>query len=82
MKLDEYKNTGDSAQQQTHVTFDNPDHPDVDVGDEQDQERARQWYKAAKSIQNSSIDRQALVGDILVAIEADRVDEFLREQSE
>ena len=55
-------------QKQTHITFDNPDHPDTSAGYTTD-EKARQHFNAANSIQQSPIDRKMIVGDFLVAIE-------------
>jgi hypothetical protein len=80
MTFDKYKETGGNAQKQTHVTFNNPDHPDNEIDDEEEQRR--RWYNAAKSVQSSELNRRALVGDFLVAVDEDRVEEFLREQSE
>jgi len=82
MAFDKYKETGGSAQKQTHVTFNNPEHPDIDVSDEEEEERMRQWYKAAKSVQSSDIDRRAIVGDFLVAVHEDRIEEFIQAQLE
>lgn len=82
MAFDKYKETGGSAQKQTHVTFNNPDHPDIEVDDEEREEQMRRWYKAAKNVQSSELNRRAIVGDFLVAVDEDRVDEFLQAQSE
>ncbi|UHQ98137.1 hypothetical protein HYG81_21405 (plasmid) [Natrinema zhouii] len=81
INVNKYKEEDGNAQQQTHVTFDNPDHPDVDVaGDEA--EDMQQWYRAAKTIQASNLDRRALVGDFLVAVNEDSLDEFYKKHSE
>lgn len=82
MTFDNYKETGGSAQKQTHVTFNNPEHPDNEVSDDEDEERVRRWFEAAKSVKSSDINRRAIVGDFLVAVDENRVEEFLREQLE
>lgn len=82
MTFDKYKETGGSAQKQTHVTFNNPRHPDVDVGEDEDEEKVQRWYEAAKSIQNSEIDRRAIVGDFLIAVDEENVEEFVKAHSE
>lgn len=84
--LDSYIQDGDETQKQTHVTFNNPDHEDYKAREGEDIEQIRRRFNAANSIQSSSIDRTAIVGDFLIALEEEHmrgeegaVEEFLRE---
>lgn len=68
MSLDSYIDEDDSQQKQTHVTFPNPDHPDTS-GSHASEEDMRQHFRAANAIQDSRINRKAIVGDFLVALD-------------
>jgi len=72
MGLDDYRQTGEDTQKQTHVTMANPDHPDTSPSQD-DEDAARQHFRAAKSVQDSRFDRVQLVGDFLVAFEAEHI---------
>lgn len=78
MKLNDYKETGGNVQKQTHVTFDNPSHPDVEV-EGYETKKAQKWFQAAKELQSSEIDRCALVGDFLVAVNDGDIEGFIQE---
>lgn len=80
MALEDYKKEKGNAQKQTHVTFNNPRHPDIEVSEDEDEDRLRRWYDAAKSIQGSEIKRRAIVGDFLIAVDEDEVEAFVEQQ--
>lgn len=67
--LDSYVDEGENQQKQTHVTFPNPDHPDTS-GNHASQEDMRAHFRAANAIQDSQVNRKAIVGDFLVAVDA------------
>lgn len=71
--LDNYRDEGGEVQKQTHITLVNTEHPE---GSQTytDDDTARQHFSAAKAIQSSGINRKAIVGDFLVAVE----DEVIR----
>jgi len=88
MALDDYSDDNSSQQKQTHVTFTNPDHPDTSANYAED-DTVREHFRAANGVQNSGVNRTAIVGDFLVAIEEDlnsedgnAVEEFLEELTE
>jgi hypothetical protein len=68
MGLEDYSAGGDGQQKQTHITFGNPDHPDMDPN-YADEEAVRNHFRAANAIQDSSVDRKLIVGDFLVAVQ-------------
>lgn len=85
--LDDYTNDGQGKQKQTHITLYNPDHPDS-RGDYAEEERMREHYRAAKSLKDSPVNRKKIVGDFLVAVEKqvvqneeDTIEEFLEDLS-
>lgn len=88
MSLDDYIEQGDAQQKQTHVTFPNPDHPDTS-GNHASEEDMRAHFRAANAIQDSRVNRKAIVGDFLVAIDAvlhegddSALEDFVRELQE
>ena len=81
--LDDYTDDGQSQQKQTHITFSNPEHPDSNV-DYAGKEEMKEHFRAAKSLNNSPVNRKKIVGDFLVAVERevvqneeDAIEEFL-----
>lgn len=79
MVLDEYAEQIDSGstdeQQATHINFKNPRHPEASSG-QYSEEDMQEWFEAALHVQNSSIDRTALIGDFLSAVQdADEADD-------
>lgn len=83
MSLDDYANNESSQQKQTHVTFTNPDHPDTSAS-YADDDTVREHFRAANAVQNSGVNRTAIVGDFLTAVQEDlnsedggAVEEFL-----
>lgn len=81
--LEDYTDDRQSQQKQTHITFSNVDHPDS-RGDYAEEERMRKHYRAAKSLKDTSVNRKKIVGDFLVAVEKevveneeDAIEEFL-----
>lgn len=68
MGLEDYSAGGDGQQKQTHITFGNPDHPDVDPN-YADEESVRTHFRAANAIQDSPVDRKLIVGDFLAAVQ-------------
>lgn len=82
-RLEDYTDDRQSQQKQTHITFSNVDHPDS-RGDYAEEERMRKHYLAAKSLKDTSVNRKKIVGDFLVAVEKevvqneeDAIEEFL-----
>jgi hypothetical protein len=65
---DDYLDSEENQQKQTHITFSNPDHPETSVDYAAD-ERLEAHFQAAKSLKESSVNRKLLVGDFLVAVE-------------
>lgn len=72
MGLEDYSSDGQEQQKQTHVTFGNPDHPDVEPS-YTDDDSARNHFRAANAIQDSPVNRKEIVGDFLVAVQ-DEID--------
>jgi hypothetical protein len=68
MSLDDYIDSADVQQQQTHITFPNPDHPEAS-GSHAPDEDMRQHFRAAKAMQDSRVNRKAIVGDFLAALD-------------
>jgi hypothetical protein len=66
--LDDYRSSGRGQQKQTHVTFPNPQHPDVSA-DYADDETMEQHFRAANNVQDSAVDRKLICGDFLAAID-------------
>lgn len=88
MDMDEFADSSDNQQKSTHITYENPDHPDMSPS-YTDQETARSHFQAVKAIQNSRIDRRLIVGEFLRAIEAqelrddeDAIEEFFERLQE
>lgn len=70
--LDDYIGDGENQQKQTHITLSNPDHPESEGG-YAEEERMREHFRAAKSLKNTRIDRKKIVGDFLVAVDEEVV---------
>lgn len=70
--LNSYVQDDGNAQKQTHITFKNPSHPDIAAEGEEAEQMARQ-FNAANAIQSSAIDRTALVGDFLDAVQREHI---------
>lgn len=86
--LDNYRDEGGEVQKQTHITLVNTDHPEG-TQNYTDDETAKRHFNAAKAIQSSGINRKALIGDFLVAVEDEvirgeegSVEEFLQQLQE
>ncbi|WP_435183020.1 hypothetical protein [Halobellus sp. EA9] len=85
--LDDYIGDGENQQKQTHITLSNPDHPESEAG-YAEEERMKKHFRAAKSLKNSPIDRKKIVGDFLVAVDKEvvqnkegAIEEFLEASS-
>lgn len=66
--LDDYIDEGKEQQKQTHITFPNPDHPDTS-GNHASDERMREHFRAANAVQDSRVNRKAITGDFLIAVD-------------
>jgi len=83
--LEDYRDEGGEVQKQTHITLVNTDHPEA-TQTYTDDENAKRHFNAAKAIQSSGLNRKALIGDFLVAVdnevnrgEEGAIEEFLNE---
>jgi len=66
--LDSYVDDGESQQKQTHVTFPNPAHPDTSANHASEEDMLAH-FQSANAIQDSRVNRKAIVGDFLVAVD-------------
>ena len=66
--LDDYIGDGENQQKQTHITLTNPDHPESETDDDEE-DKMREHFRAAKSLKNARINRNKIVGDFLVAVD-------------
>ncbi|EGQ44168.1 MAG: hypothetical protein J07AB43_02270 [Candidatus Nanosalina sp. J07AB43] len=88
MGLEEYRDSSQSVQKQTHITMANPDHPDNEPT-YASEEVMRNHFQAANAVQDSQVNRRQIVGDFLVAVErelhneeSEAVREFLMDLQE
>ncbi len=75
MGIEEYTSKGSTGtQKSTHIALPNPKHPDSEV-DYVDEKLAAEYFRAALSLKNSEINRKQLIGDFLVAVNREHVQE-------
>lgn len=67
--LDSYVDDDAQQQKQTHVTFPNPAHPDTSANHASEEDMLAH-FQSANAIQDSRVNRKAIVGDFLVAVDA------------
>ena len=68
----DFTENGDDQSKSTYFRFENPGHPEVEI-EEGDVERMRAYYRAARLLKDSEINLMRLVGEFLVAVEKEFV---------
>jgi hypothetical protein len=66
--LDNYVDDDAQQQKQTHITFPNPAHPDASANHASEEDMLAH-FQSANAIQDSRVNRKAIVGDFLVAVD-------------
>jgi hypothetical protein len=88
MGIDNFSTEDSSQQKQTHISFGNPDHPQVNAT-YADEEAQKRHFEAATGLQNTGINRKLIAGEFLDAVykevngeNPDAIEEFLEELTE
>jgi hypothetical protein len=88
MGIDNFSTEDNSQQKQTHISFGNPDHPDVSAT-YADDEAQKRHFEAATGLQNTEVNRKLIAGEFLDAVykeasgeDPNAIEEFLERLTE
>jgi hypothetical protein len=88
MGIDSFSTEDSSQQKQTHISFGNPDHPDVSAT-YADEEAQKRHFEAATGLQNTEVNRKLIAGEFLHAVHQEAtgqnpnaIEEFFEELTE